>query len=131
MMLTSESGKVDSHVSLICNAGNATGQIVGSDGVYQATLEGHDILLNDIMDNEYLGRCDFTAGANITESNGSFSGSFNSNLGLLQYKQYEYRNIAVTGRIEPEMILSDLRFSDNNGSIALDARLDKGRNKSF
>lgn len=131
MMLTSESGKVDSHVSLICNAGNATGQIVGSDGVYQATLEGHDILLNDIMDNEYLGRCDFTAGANITESNGSFSGSFNSNLGLLQYKQYDYRNIAVTGRIEPEMILSDLRFSDNNGSIALDARLDKGRNKSF
>jgi len=121
LSMNSSSGKLDSDLLLTCQAGEATGRITGSGGVYQATLEGKDIMLGTIVDSDDLGSCSLTANADITKEGDGYSGTLNSNISTFQYKGYDYHNIALNGTLSPDKILSDLSFADRNGQIRLDA----------
>jgi len=119
--MNSLSGKLESDLSLTCQAGDATGRITGAGGVYQASLEGKDIMLGTIIGNDDLGSCSLTANADITKEGNDYSGTLNSNISSLQYKGYDYHDIALNGTLSPDKIVSDLSFADRNGQIRLDA----------
>lgn len=119
--MNSLSGKLESDLSLTCQAGQATGRITGAGGAYQASLEGKDIMLGTIIGNDDLGSCSLTANADITKEGNDYSGSLKSNISTLQYKGYDYHDIALNGTLSPDRILSDLSFTDRNGQIRLDA----------
>ena len=124
--LTDESGKLDSKISVSCQAGMLEGELTGVDGVYQALLTGTDIMLDSITGNTDLGRCNLTANASLTKTDEGYAGPYSGNISSIFYKQYEYRNVAINGSVAPGMILSNLDFSDRNGTIALEADIRTG-----
>ena len=123
MTLTKEYGKLDSRLSVNCTAGVVEGQVTGTDGVYQASLRGSDLMLDSITGNRDLGKCNLIANTALTKTNEGYSGTFGGNISSLYYKRYEYRNIAVNGTVAPGMITSRIGFSDRNGKLALNADL--------
>ena len=121
LSMNSLSGKLESDLSLTCQAGEATSHIKGAGGAYQASLEGKDIMLGTIIGNDDLGSCTLTANADITKEGHDYSGTLNSKIGTLQYKGYDYHDIALNGTLSPDKIVSDLSFADRNGKIKVDA----------
>ena len=119
--MNSISDRLESNIHLISQVGEATGHIKGAGGVYQADLEGKDLMLGTIIGNNDLGKCSLTANADITKNGNDYSGTVSSNINTLQYKGYDYHNIAVNGTVDPDKIVTDLNFADRNGQIRLDA----------
>ena len=130
---TVESGadNLESVVSLICDAGTVKCDIKGKDNQYDVALTGNDINLPLIIDNKDLGKLSLYAEAGINKGKDGYSGSFDGNIGSLEYKKYNYRDIKVNGNFEPGFILSDLKFADSNGALALNAQAKTGNSKSI
>ena len=114
-------GQLESDISLICDAGSVKCHVTGSDDTYNATLSGYDIMLQPLTGNRDLGNCSMYAEVDLNKSPDGWSGSLDGNIGSIVYKRYRYRNISVKGEISPDRYLADVRFSDKNGSISLDA----------
>ena len=130
---TLESGakNMESAVSLTCDAGTVNCDIKGEDNQYNIALTGQDVNLPAIIDNSDLDNVSLYAQADISKGKDGYSGTFDGNIGSLQYKKYNYQNIKVNGNFAPGSILSDLRFSDSNGALALNAQAKTGPDKSI
>ncbi len=126
-----QNGKIFSDVNLSCQAGTIIGSVKTVDGSYLATLQGNELMLNTITGNNDLGITDFTANATITGQQNRYSGVFSGNVNSIAYKQYTYNDIAINGSFTPDQVLSQLDFSDRNGTIDLDAALNLGDDRSY
>ena len=119
--IENSSGRLESDISLICDAGTAKCSVSGNDGKYNATLSGYDVLLSPFTGNRDLGKCSMYAEMNIDKEPDGYYGSLNGNIGSIVYKRYRYRNISFKGSFTPDRYLADIKFSDKNGSLSLDA----------
>ena len=131
LVCNSTNGDINSDIDLVCQAGTLHGSINSANGTHQASLQGKEIMLDALTGNSDFGKLDILADATITGSQKQYSGTFSSDITSLTYKNYDYRDIAVNGTIEPEKIVSDLVFSDRNGSLLLDASVGIGDNPSY
>ena len=115
-VLESGANNLESTVSFICDAGTVKCDIKGVENKYNMALSGYDINLPVFTGNHDLGKMSLYAEAGINKNKDGYSGTFDGNIGSLEYKKYNYRNVKVNGNFEPGMILSDVQFSDKNGS---------------
>ena len=130
-VLESGANNLESTVSFICDAGTVKCDIKGVENKYNMALSGYDINLPVFTGNHDLGKMSLYAEAGINKNKNGYSGTFDGNIGSLEYKKYNYRNVKVNGNFEPGMILSDVQFSDKNGSLALNAQARTDRNRSI
>ena len=131
LVCNSANGDINSAIDLVCQAGTLHGNINTTDGSYQASLQGTDIMLDAITGNQDFGKMDILANATITGSQKQYSGNFSTDITSLTYKHYDYRDISVNGTISPEKVVSDLVFNDKNGSLFLGASANIGNNPSY
>ena len=113
--------RLDANVSLISDAGTAQCTATGADGKYNAKLSSYDLLLSPFTGNRDLGKCILYAEMNLNKEPDGWSGDYDGNIGSIVYKRYRYRNIAFKGNIAPNRYFADIKFSDKNGSIAMEA----------
>ena len=121
--IESSSGKLESDISFICDAGTAKCTVSGVDGKYNAILSGYDVPLYLFTGNRDLGNCSLYAEMNLDKEPDGYYGSLNGNIGSIVYKRYRYRNIAFKGSFTPDNYLADIKFADRNGSLTVDAFL--------
>ena len=131
LAVNNESDRIDARLDISSQAGNVNANLSGADNLYHANVDGSDIRLDAITGNKDLGKCSLTANADLTRSDDGYSCHFNGNIGSLQYRLYDYRNIAVNGQLAPGMIVSDIRFADRNGQINVDADIRTSDNPSY
>ena len=124
--LDSRGKDIRSDIQLNSQLGAATCRLEGKGGKYNGEIKADDIKLSHITGNDKLGNCSFTANAQATQKKDGYYGSFQSNIGSLVYNLYNYKDIKLQGSFDPDLILSDLVFSDRNGSLALNAGIGTG-----
>lgn len=124
--LDSRGSDINSDINLNSRLGSATCNLEGKGGKYIGDIDAKDINLSLITGNGNLGNCSFTASAQATKRKEGYSGTFQSNIASLVYNLYNYKGIRLEGSFDPELILSDLRFSDRNGSLAVNAGIGTG-----
>ena len=120
---------IDAGFEIICQAGTVTGSINGQDGLFHAGVDASAIDLRSILDNADMGKCTMSAQADIRKEQEGYAGTFTSLINSLVYKKYNYRSIAVNGSFKPGLILSGLKFADNNGSLNLEAGIGTGQTR--
>lgn len=131
LVCNSTNGDINSDLDLVCQAGTLHGSLNTSNQTYQASLQGKEIMLDALTGNSDFGKLDILADATITGSQKQYSGNFSSDITSFTYKNYDYRGISVNGTVSPDKIVSDLVFSDRNGSLFLDASVGIGNNPSY
>ena len=122
----SRNGKSSSSLELISQAGTVLCDMNGQDGTYSGNLTAQDVNLRTFTGNRDLGNCTLTAHTELTRDEDGFNGRFNGRIGSLRYKRYNYRGVNVSGSFTPDLILTDLKFADRNGSIDLTAGVGTG-----
>ena len=129
--LDSHDGILESSAEIKSRIGTLLAVLNGQDNMYDASLEAIGVDLGTITGNRSLGKCSLTAEAQIRKDGRSYSGDFNSLISSLTYNKYNYRDIAASGRFDPKLILTDLRFADKNGALALNAGVGLGDSPSY
>ena len=117
---------IRSDFDLTSDAGIITGLLTGLNGVFNVNLDASDVNLRTITQNRDLGKCSFTAQAQVRKVEDGISGTFGSKIKSIVYNRYNYRNIRLDGSIEPGFILSDLKYADKNGALAVKAGIGTG-----
>ena len=125
--LDSQNGNLESELEIKSQIGTALCNITGINGLYSGDIQGKDVNLRAITGNNSLGNSSFTARAQATRQEEGFSGTFNSHISDIAYNNYIYRGIDIEGSFDPDLILSDLRFSDKNGALAVNVGIGKGQ----
>lgn len=129
--LDSHDGILESSAEIKSRIGTLLAVLNGQDNMYDASLEAIGVDLGTVTGNRSLGKCSLTAEAQIRKDGRSYSGDFNSLISSLTYNKYNYRDIAASGRFDPKLILTDLRFADKNGALALNAGVGLGDSPSY
>lgn len=119
--------ELQSELHITSQAGQLTCSLNGQDDDFDANVKASDINLGSIIGNRDLGKCGFTAQAQVNRSEDGWRGTFGANVGSVVYRKYNYRNIAVSGKIDPGLILTDLNFADRNGALALNTGISLGQ----
>jgi len=122
-----QNNRVSSSLELISQAGSLLCDMNGQDSSYTGNLTVQDANLRTITGNRDLGNCSLSASTDIERLDDGFSGSFNGRIKNIRFKRYNYRGITVKGSFTPDLILSDLKFSDRNGALDLTAGIGTGR----
>lgn len=124
--LNSQDGNIQSDFELTSEAGVVTGLLTGLNGAYNVNLDASDVNLRTITQNRNLGKCSFSAQAQVQKVEDGYSGTFGSRIKSITYNRYNYRNIRLDGSIEPGFVLSNLKYSDKNGALAVKAGIGTG-----
>ena len=127
----SKQDRIDSDLELNSLAGSLICKLNGNNGVYNGTVDAKNVNLHTITGNSSLGNCTLSAQAQALKQDKGFSGNFKGDIASLIYNKYDYRNIIVNGSFDSDMILSDLHFSDRNGTLSLNAGIGKGKNPFY
>ena len=125
--LDNAGNNVDGSFELISQAGNVTGTLVGTDGLFNGNLNVSGLDLRAATSQKDLGKCSFTAQSSFSKEDNGYYGTYQCNVSSLVYKNYRYRDIAINGSFDPSLILTDLDFSDLNGALALNSRIGIGQ----
>ena len=119
-------GNLDCELQVSAQAGTLSCGIEGQDNNYTANLNAQDINLNGITGITDLGKCSLTAQTRFNKRSDGYRGTFQANAGSIVYKKYRYRNVAVNGSFNPDLLMAGLNFADRNGSLALNAQMGLG-----
>lgn len=117
---------LESSATVISGVGTAQYSISGTDGRYKGAVRGRSIRLRPITGNRDLGNCNFDLHSDMALNSEGLCGTFNGTVGDIVYKKYAYEDVHVSGSFKPGFISSDLKFSDRNGALALDASISNG-----
>ena len=124
--LDSQEGNIRSDFEITSEAGIVTGLLTGLNGKFNVNLDASDVNLRTITQNRNLGKCSFSAQAQVQKCEDGFSGTFGSRISSIVYNKYNYRNIRLNGSIEPGFIITDLKYADKNGALAVKAGIGTG-----
>ena len=127
----SKQDRIDSDLELNSLAGSLICKLNGNNGVYNGTVDAKNVNLHTITGNSSLGNCTLSAQAQALKQDKGFSGNFKGDIASLIYNKYDYRNIIVNGSFDSDMILSDLHFSDRNGTLSLNAGIGTGKDPFY
>ena len=117
---------IESDIELNSRAGNLKCSLAGLDNKYDITLNAADVNLTSITGITDLGQCNLTAQAQVETQDDGLTGNFSTNIGSIEYKRYQYRDINVSGAFDQEFLFTDLKFTDANGSLKLYAGVGTG-----
>ena len=124
--LNSQYDAIESDIQLNSKVGSIICSIDGKGNEYRGNIDASNVNLGVITGNKSLGKCSFIAQAQAAKDKNGYSGKFKSNIGSLVYNQYNYKNIRLEGSFDPDLVLSDLKFSDKNGALAINAGIGRG-----
>lgn len=125
--LDSKDGNMESALEINSLVGAVLCRINGKNGSYNGSVDVRDADLHAITGNNSLGNCSLSAQAQARKQEDGYSGTFKGDISSFVYNQYDYRNIAIGGSFDPDMILSDLAFSDRNGALSVNAGIGVGQ----
>ena len=118
---------MDAGIDFISQAGTVNGSLYGQDGLFNGDLVVSDINVGAFTFNKDLGKCSLTTHTEFKKEDDSYSGSFNTDVGSLTYKDYTYRDITINGAFDPNLVLVDLEFADGNGALSFNAGIGTGQ----
>ncbi len=112
--------KYSANASLISDAGSIDIDISNNHGIQSAFVEGKDINLKSILNNENFDKCDISFNANRIVTDSLYSnGNFKTIIGEMSYKGYNYSDIEISGNVKMDTINAELLFNDDNAKLAL------------
>jgi hypothetical protein len=118
---------MDAGIGFISQIGTVNGSLYGQDGLFNGELQISDIDIGAITADKDLGKCNLTAHTEFKKEDDNYSGTFNTNVGSLTYKDYAYKDITINGTFDPNLVLTNLEFKDHNGKLNLNAGIGIGQ----
>lgn len=115
-----EIDKYSASSSLISDGGSVDIIISNDHGKQLASIDGKNINLKSLLNNEDFDRCDISLNSDRIITGSPYSiGNFTSIIGNISYKGYKYRDIEISGKINMDTINAELRINDENVKLSL------------